>query len=165
MILKHRTDIDWLRLACQTAAEHSDDPHTQNGAVLVPQDGFVAAAANCLPRGIRHSQERLNRPEKYRWIEHAERGAIYAAARQGTKTDGAVLYCPWWACTDCARAIIEAGIVEVVGLVATRQMTPKRWEQEIAVAEGMLREARVGMRWLNERVGVTIFFDGKELEL
>lgn len=165
MILEHRTDLDWLRLACHTAAEHSHDPHTQNGAVLVPRAGYIAAAANCLPRGIRRRQERLERPEKYRWIEHAERGAIYAAARQGTKTDDAVLYCPWFACTDCARAIIEAGIREVVGLVVVRQATPARWEHEIAVAEAMLREAGVGMRWLNERVGVTILFDGKELDL
>ena len=98
-------------------------------------------------------------------IEHAERGAIYAAARQGTQTDNASLYCPWFACTDCVRAIIEAGIREVVGLVAVRQATPARWEQEIAMAEAMLREAGVGIRWLNERVGVTILFDGKEIDL
>lgn len=165
MILDHRTDIDWLRLACRTAAEHSDDLHTQNGAVLVPRAGYVATSANCLPRGIRRRQERLERPEKYRWMEHAERGAIYAAARHGTKTDDAVLYCPWFACTDCARAIIEAGIREVVGLVVPRQLTPPRWAQEIEAAEGMLREAGVGMRWLNERVGLTILFDGKELDL
>lgn len=165
MILAHRTDIDWLRLACQTAAEHSDDPHTQNGAVLVPRDGFVAAAANCLPAGIGHRRERFERPEKYRWLEHAERGAIYAAAKQGTGTAGAVLYCPWWACMDCARSIICAGIREVVGLAAARNATPARWEPEIAAAEEMLREAGVSMRWLSESVGVTIFFDGKELDL
>lgn len=164
MILDHRTDIDWLRLAFQTAAEHSDDPSTQNGAVLVPQVGFVASAANCLPRNIASSPTRLKRPEKYRWIEHAERAAIYAAARAGTKTDKAVLYVCWFACPDCARAIIEAGIREVVGHVTPRHLTPGRWLAEVSKGERMLMEAGVSVRWLNAKIGVPILFNGERLE-
>lgn len=157
------TDIDWLRLAFNTAADHSDDFDTQNGAVLVPQVGFGVAAANCLPRNIAASPARLLRPEKYRWIEHAERAAIYAAARTGTKTDKAVLYVCWFACADCARAIIEAGIREVVGHVRPRHLTPARWLEDVLNGERMLMEAGVSVRWLNATMGVTIRFNGEQL--
>jgi deoxycytidylate deaminase len=66
---------------------------------------------------------------------------------------------------DCARAIIIAGITEVVGHVKPRAATPERWTAQIVKAEAMLREANVGMRWLAEPLGVTIRFDGQEMEL
>lgn len=163
MILEHRTDIDWLRLAFQAAAEHSDDPHTQNGAVLAPQSGFVSVAANHVPAGLAITASRMERPRKYGFIEHAERSAIFSAARCGTKTAGSTLYCCWFACRDCARAIICAGVGEVVGHVRPRALTPGRWEDEVLAGEAMLREAGVSMRWLAEPLGVTIKFDGKEL--
>lgn len=165
MILEHRTDVDWLRMAFQAASEHSDDPHTQNGAVLAPASGFVSVAANHVPAGLAVTTSRLERPRKYGFIEHAERSAIYSAARCGTKTAGSTLYCCWFACRDCARAIICAGIKEVVGHVKTRTLTPGRWEDEVLAGEAMLREAGVALRWLSCPLGVTIKFNGEDLEL
>jgi deoxycytidylate deaminase len=66
---------------------------------------------------------------------------------------------------DCARAIIVAGIAEVVGHVKPRCATPERWTASIVKAEAMLREANVSMRWLAEPLGVTIKFDGQEMTL
>lgn len=161
------TDLDYLRLACQFASETSDDPRTQNGAVLAIKDGDPVdylIGSNRLPSNI-HGGGRLFPPAKYLFIEHAEREVIYTAARLGVQTDGATLYCPWFACCDCARAIIGAGIREVVGLAILGTMTPGRWEESINAAEQMLIEARVGSRWITERVGATILFDGKEIEV
>ena len=36
--------------------------------------------------------DRWERPEKYSWVEHAERNAIYAAAREGVRLAGATMY-------------------------------------------------------------------------
>lgn len=158
------SDLDWLRLTFDTAARHSDDPSTQNGAILVSERGFIAVSANEFPSGLQVTKHRVQRPEKYRWIEHAERGAIYAAARRGVKTDGSVLYCCWFACPECARAIIAAGVREVVGHVRTRQATPGRWLMDVERGERMLTEAGVGMRWLSGRLGVQIRFNEEVLE-
>jgi dCMP deaminase len=164
MILEHRSDADWLRQAC-LEAQRSHDPVTQNGAVLVPLQGYVAVARNCIPSGVHVTPGRLERPTKYDYVEHAERSAIYTAARIGTPTAGARLYCPWFACADCGRAIICAGIKEVVGHVKSRAATPDHWTASIVLAEAMLREAGVSMRWLAEDLGVTIRFDGGEMQL
>lgn len=159
------SDIDYLIEAARYAVEHSDDRNTQCGAVLVAQDGRKYRGANWLPLGVVHEGSRLAGTEKYRWIEHAERAAIYRAAAMGCRISGATLYAPWFACADCARAMIGSGVARVVGMLSLRQGTPARWEDEIRAAEKMLSEAGVGMQWLPGRLGVTIRFDGKEIDL
>lgn len=156
------SDIDRLRDACLYAVRHSHDPDTQNGAVLVTASGTIYAA-NCVPPGLVRPEHRLARPLKYLYVEHAERAAIYAAAAAGVPTAGATLYCPWFACVDCARAIILAGIREVVGLVAMRNATPARWLENVSLAERMLEEAGVSQRLLAGRVGAEVLFDGRTL--
>jgi dCMP deaminase len=158
--------LGWLRIAASEAAAGSHDLHTQNGAILVPRgQSYACVGVNRTPDGVWAAADRLARPAKYDYIEHAERSAIYRAAKIGTPTAGSTLYCLWFACADCARAIISAGVREVVGHVATREATPDRWVPRIALGESMLREAGVSMRWLAEPLGATIRFDGKELEL
>lgn len=158
------SDVDFLREACRHAAERSEDPHTQVGAVLVSVSGKVIYAANRLPAGIARHAHRKERPAKAMFLEHAERAAIYKAASCGVPTAGGRLYAPWAACPDCARAIISCGIREVVGLIVLRNATPERWRSAIWTADQMLTEAGVGIRWVNERVGVTVQFDGRAVE-
>ena len=47
----------------------------------------------------------------------------------------------WFPCTDCARAIIQAGITEVVG--AHYDPTHERWGKSFITAMEMLTEAGV----------------------
>jgi dCMP deaminase len=155
------TEIDYLREACRYAAQHSHDPDTQNGAVLVTSRQTIFAA-NCVPPGVARHEHRLARPFKYDFVEHAERAVIYKAAATGIPAAGGTLYCPWFACTDCARAIVMAGIKEVIGLIALRNATPARWLLNVELAEKMLAEACVSQRLLADKVGVTIRFDGRE---
>lgn len=162
------SDVDYLRLAVEIAIDHSGDPYTQNGAVLVAIENgqaVEARAANGLPPGVAISADRFSRPLKYSFVEHAERGAIYAAARKGLKTAGATLYCPWFACADCARAIICAGVTRVVGHVTPRVLTPARWEESILLADQMLLEAGVQIDLLKENLGVRYLFNGEQMEL
>jgi dCMP deaminase len=156
------SDIDRLRDACIYAVRNSHDPDTQNGAVLVAKTGTIYAA-NCVPPGVARPEHRLARPFKYDFVEHAERAAIYKAAQVGVATEAATLYCPWFACTDCARAIVSAGIKEVVGLIVLRNATPARWLLKVELAEKMLAESGVSQRLLADKVGVTIRFDGRDL--
>jgi dCMP deaminase len=101
---------------CRTVSRRSKDPDTQLGAVIVgPAHEIRSTGYNSLPRGIRDDvPERLERPTKYLWMEHAERNAIYNAARHGTSMEGCSLYVELLPCMDCARAIVQAGIREVV---------------------------------------------------
>ena len=73
---------------CKIVATRSKDPNTQLGCIVVgPNHEIRSTGYNSFPRGIRDDvPERLERPTKYLWIEHAERNAICNAARAGTAT-------------------------------------------------------------------------------
>ena len=94
----------------------SKDKYTQIGVVLVGRGNeIISTGYNSFPRGIDDNvDERQERPEKYFWFEHAERNSIYNAARIGVSTNGSKMYMTCGIpCTDCARAIINAGITEI----------------------------------------------------
>jgi len=158
------SDARYLVAACRIAARDSDDPRTQNGAVLRAKSGYVVAAANTVPAGSLRP-DRLSPPLKYSFMEHAERNVIYTAARQGVATHQATLYCPWFACCDCARAIIQAGVTRVVGHTTPRLLTPERWQETIALADDMLRDAGVELAFIDDVLGVQYRFNDSVLEL
>ena len=68
---------------CQQVAVQSPDSK-QVGCVIATPDGRVlVTACNDFVHGAAQTPERLQRPTKYHWIEHAERNAIYKAAAAG----------------------------------------------------------------------------------
>lgn len=131
-------------------ATRSKDRSTKVGCVLVgPDNEVVSTGYNSFPRGINDvAPERHERPEKYKWTEHAERNAIYNAARIGARTKGTRAYVPWFPCMDCARALVQAGVVEVVGIKP--DMTDERWGEDFARAETLFAEAGVYVRFMAE---------------
>ena len=106
----------------------SKDNNTKIGVVIVGKDNeIVSTGYNSFPRGIDDSvEERQEKPEKYFWFEHAERNAIYNAARIGVSTLGTTMYMTCGiSCADCARAIINAGISKIVLSSGKGAMSPK----------------------------------------
>ena len=134
---------------CKAVACRSKDPHTQLGCVIVgPNHEIRSTGYNSFPRGIRDdAPERLARPAKYLWIEHAERNAICNAARAGTATQGCTIFVEIMPCMDCARAIVQAGIVEVVisaGRMA--EYSSEYYNEHFGMVETLFGEAGVGVR-------------------
>lgn len=125
-------------------ASESRDPSTQNAAFLAMPNGIPileTAAVNSFPRGVVNNEPRWQRPIKYDFVEHAERNAIYTAARLGISTEGMTLVAVWAACSDCARAIIQSGISRVIRY--HHEDEPTHWQDKIMNAEVMLAEAGV----------------------
>lgn len=130
--------------------EKSKDPSTKIGVVIVgPENQIVSTGFNGFPRGIDESiPERWERPGKYAFVEHAERNAIYNAARHGIALRHCTLYLvglgpPTVPCTDCARAVIQSGISRVVG--KSFRVVPERWEEDLRVAHSMLIEGGIDL--------------------
>jgi dCMP deaminase len=128
-------------------ASWSKDPSTKTGAVVVGPDREIRATGyNGLVRGVDDNiPERLERPTKYDFFEHAERNAIYNACLTGTSLKGCILYATHAPCTDCARAIIQAGITMVVtNKIIIDENTPKgTWRDKLDFAAQMFKEAGV----------------------
>jgi dCMP deaminase len=164
------SEVELLRAAANYGMAMSDDPRTRVGSVIdlrpcAADEGGLVFGANQIPEGVLYSDARVSQEHKSRYVEHAERDAIFNAARLGRSTRGRTMYAPWFACCCCARAIIIADIREVVGLMSLHSMTPARWSADIAAAHQMLGEAGVAMRWITAELGTTILFDGKEIEV
>ena len=143
--------LDWTTYFLNIAdvvRSKSKDPSTQVGAVIVgPNNQIVSTGFNGFPRGIREGdRKRWEKPLKYKYVEHAERNAIYNAARHGIALEGCRMYLigfgpPNVPCTDCARAVIQSGIISVYGRPS--KPASEVWQDDLAVAYEMLVEAGV----------------------
>jgi dCMP deaminase len=136
------------------AKTRSKDRSTQVGAVIVGDGNcIISTGCNGFPRGMDDDNEAWHeRPMKYLVTEHAERNAIYAAARSGISTKGSVMYLSGygWPCADCARAIIQSGITAVISKKGTFEGKGGLWEESCRMGCEMLTIAGVNLVSLNE---------------
>ncbi|MEE1061755.1 MAG: dCMP deaminase family protein [Ruminococcus sp.] len=100
------------------AAKRSKDPNTQVGACIVDQNNIILSTGyNGFPFGCSdddYSWERTGCDTKYQYVVHAELNAILNA--RGKNLKGARLYVDLFPCNECAKAIIQSGVSEVVYL-------------------------------------------------
>lgn len=105
----------WLEIA-NNFASWSKDPSTKVGAVIVDGNRLVSQGYNGFPAGLPDaSEDYKNRELKYDSIIHAEVNAIFNAAKNGARVQGATIFVSGLpVCSQCANAIIQSGISEVV---------------------------------------------------
>ena len=100
------------------SALRSKDPNTKVGACIVdPDHKVVSNGYNGMPRGIDETKVSWNKGEgldsKYLYVCHTEFNAILNT-RNGSALKGCTLYVTLFPCNECAKAIIQTGIKEVV---------------------------------------------------
>jgi dCMP deaminase len=127
-------------------ASWSKDTNTKVGAVIVDTDNIVLSMGyNGFPRGCDDTKEdRYEKPIKYLYTEHAERNALYHAARHGVSLKGCTLYVTLFCCADCARGIIQSGITKVVA--PKPDVEHVKWGEHFKAAIDMLNEANVEIK-------------------
>ena len=102
------------------AADRSKDPSTQVGACIVSNDNRILSTGyNGFPQGCSDDDFPWNRDEskgetKYNFVVHAELNAILNAG--GKSLVGSRIFVSLFPCHECAKAIIQAGVKEVVYL-------------------------------------------------
>ncbi len=103
------------------AARRSKDPNTQVGACIVSPDNIIISTGyNGMPKGCSDDDfpwERKGDNEaatKYPYVVHAELNAILNAS--GRDLRGSRIYVALFPCNECAKAIIQSGIQEVLYL-------------------------------------------------
>ena len=129
------------------AAERSKDPNTQVGACIVDADNrIVSTGYNGFPYGCSDNdypwaREGDAQDTKYAYVVHAELNAILNA--RGRSVVGTTLYVALFPCNECAKAIIQSGITEVVYLSDKYANTPGT-----LISKRMLKSAGVKLRQL-----------------
>lgn len=150
---------EWLRTAYAFAL-HSPDPSTQNGAVAINHHGRgVSVGCNTFPSGLEVTPEKLERPLKYSYIEHAERNALYGALRGGDTVH--TLVCVWASCADCARAIVQSGVTTLVR--HAREDLTGRWIDSIKIGDEIMLAGGVEIVEFTGPLGgcEPVLFDGQ----
>ncbi|MBQ8591306.1 MAG: dCMP deaminase family protein [Lachnospiraceae bacterium] len=96
----------------------SKDPNTQVGACIVSEDyKILSMGYNGFPKGCSDDEFPWDREgseleTKYAYVTHSELNAILNY--RGGSLEGAKIYVSLFPCNECAKAIIQAGIKEVV---------------------------------------------------
>lgn len=139
-------DTDALFDQAIAAARRSPNRVRHVGAVLRLSDGRQLRACNTYPQGVRNLEERHAGNGRLVWMEHAERNAIFAAARAGWPTEGARLASTYFPCNECARAIVQAGIREVLTLPPV--LDDPVWGPTFGPSLAILAEGGVQLRYL-----------------
>lgn len=130
-------------------ATKSKDKNTHIGAVIVGPDNEVRSVGyNSFVRGINdYVSDRQERPEKYFWFEHAERNSIYNAALVGIPVKGCKMYTNGIPCMDCARAVVQAGINEVIVDKSWDDSNYGQWLEHAKRSIDMFKESGVKLRF------------------
>jgi len=163
-------DVYFMRQVYEVAAK-SKDPSTKIGAVIVRDKHPILFGYNGIPPGVSDSPERMVRPDKYKWFEHGERNAIYCGARFGISTDQTVLYTQALPCSDCGRAIIAAGIIEVVlhrtanDIFRCGDHYNAVWKKDDEITKKMFEERGITLRWVEMFVGKPAYIAGRKYNI
>lgn len=95
----------------------SKDPNTKVGACIVNNEKrIVGIGYNGFPKGCEDDVFPWETDEdysksKYAYVVHAELNAILNSSQ---KLDGCSIYVSHFPCNECAKAIIQSGITEVI---------------------------------------------------
>ncbi len=119
--MKRKDYLNWdeyfMGIATLTAMR-SKDPNSQVGACIVsPENKILSLGYNGMPIGCSDDEMPWDREgdplkTKYMYVCHAELNAILNSAHNNLK--GARIYVTMSPCNECAKAIIQSGIREVV---------------------------------------------------
>ncbi len=100
----------------QLSAMRSKDPNTQVGACIVSDmNRILSVGYNGLPNGLPDSEftwAREGEDNKYFYTTHSELNAILNC--HGINLEGSKIYVTLFPCYECAKAIIQSGIIEVI---------------------------------------------------
>ncbi len=144
-------DQRFMKLARHIATWSKDRGRKVGSVIVGPDNEIRSTGYNGIPRGVRDDVEERHSKEtkeKYVWCAHAERNAIYNAARIGVSLKGCRVYSTLYPCSDCVIALIQSGLTELV--TTEPDFNDPQWGEGYKRAKIMLEEAGVKVRFSNE---------------
>ena len=155
--MKRANAISWKTYfmgIAHLSALRSKDPNTQVGAVIVDQEHKVVSIGyNGFPKGCSDDEypwenEGSSLETKYVYVVHAELNAILNSPRT---VKGCSIYVSLFPCHECAKAIIQSGILEIV-----YESDKYASSESVLASKRMLESAGVKMVQLTKKVKVEV---------
>lgn len=123
----------------------SRDPSTKVAALAFGEGYEIRAQGwNGAPRRSKADSDARagSRASRLLWTAHAELNLIANAARSGVSLSGCALLSTHMPCMQCAKAIVQAGFIEVMCPAPDEQFTA-RWGDELKATSTLFRECGV----------------------
>lgn len=109
---QRQLDIRYIRMA-RIWSENSYCVRRRVGALIVKDKMIISDGYNGTPSGFENiCEDEAGKTKPY--VLHAEANAITKVAKSANSSKGATLYITSSPCIECAKLIIQAGIVRVV---------------------------------------------------
>ena len=141
-------DRRFLRIA-EEVRTWSRDPGTKVGCVLVFNKRILSVGFNGFPQNLSDSIELYeDRDYKLAVTVHAEANAIMNAAKNGAKTESCTAYVTFPPCSQCAAALIQAGVSLVV--CPDPDQAPERWRASFKLGNEMLYNSGVKLLYYSQ---------------
>ena len=115
---QEQSDKYYIKVA-KLCAKNSYAIKLQVGAVIVKNGQIMSDGFNGTPCGFENKCEVKSMDGSLHtlsYVLHAESNAILKCAKYGRATNGSTLYITHSPCIECAKLIIQAGIIRVVYL-------------------------------------------------
>ena len=115
---QEQSDKYYIKVA-QLCAKNSYAIKLQVGAIIVKDNQIISDGFNGTPCGFENKCEIKNIDGSLHtlpYVLHAESNAILKCAKYGRPTNGSTLYITHSPCIECAKLIIQAGIIRVIYL-------------------------------------------------
>lgn len=109
---QRQLDIRYIRMA-RIWSENSYCVRRQVGALIVKDKMIISDGYNGTPAGFENICEDEGGKTKP-YVLHAEANAITKVAKSANSSEGATLYVTASPCIECAKLIIQAGIMRIV---------------------------------------------------
>lgn len=121
----------------EAVSKRSHDVETQVGSILIKNDtgAIIATGFNGFVRGAPDDKLPNTRPEKYKYVIHAEQNIIAHCARHGISMDNCVLVCTLTPCANCMRMLWQCGITSVIAKTKYRDFEDVLKIDDISVKE------------------------------
>lgn len=157
-MIKKRLDVlswdEYFMSVAHLSALRSKDPNTQVGATIVNKDNIILGIGyNGLPKGCSDDDFPWGNigdtlETKYAFVVHAELNAIlnsYASLKNST------IYVSLFPCNECAKAIIQSGITEIV-----YEDDKYAHTDAVKASKRMLKAAGVSIRRVEKKLTVKV---------
>lgn len=139
------------------ASQRSHDIHTQHGCVITDQNNRILGVGyNGFPKQVNDSALPLNRPDKYKWMIHAERNALSNCV---VRPDNGIAYVTGQCCNDCILALWQEGIKTVFmmnshGTQLFDAEAQQTFNKFVEISGIKIEKVEADLSWLKQLCGV-----------
>ena len=126
----------------------SKDPNKKVCAFFINPETLqiISTGYNGIPRGVLENEERWRRPNKYKYVVHAEANGIYNSCLNGVSLKNSICIVTMFPCTECTKALIQVGVTSIYTIKPDFEHI--RWGNDFKNSIELLQESKISLHYI-----------------